>query len=437
MPIKIMFWSGTSNQDIHVLRGNVTPDLTTERLFVIDDTDTQMNVQGYLSSNNDIRFSFQPLFKGTLSGNVFSGQGISVDTTTGVATIDASPPPLPKNNFIIEATATNVADNSVIWTEVIRIHIHTSVTAVALSPQTLTVRPAASTRTQPEHTGCKFTVRAVFDDGTMGDLTEGHGVTWSPALHADDFFGLLIQPGDASGNTFTITATLPAALGGSSATATMAIGVAWQDEPNVPKVSIVAGGGWPGTTLPDKAPNILFLSDGYLAADQSAFEQTATTIVHHLKTDRLARPFDVLCTSMNFWRAFLPSAARGISFRCEVYLDPSNSGSCWPMPAPEKPAASGNYWRANLVYAVGLPVPKDATKSVSDLRSDWAALVDGLPNDRVTDRAIEAWKLLATRTFIDELANFAGMSYGDPPAANATPGTPSLFSIPIAADEGV
>jgi hypothetical protein len=27
MPIKRMFWSGTSNQDIHVLRGNATPDL--------------------------------------------------------------------------------------------------------------------------------------------------------------------------------------------------------------------------------------------------------------------------------------------------------------------------------------------------------------------------------------------------------------------------
>jgi len=109
MPFKRMFWSGTSNQDIHVLRGNATPDLTTERLSVIDNNDTQMDVQSYLGSNNDIRFRFQPLFKGTLSGTVFSGQGISVDITTGVATIDALPRPLPKNNFIIEATATNVA----------------------------------------------------------------------------------------------------------------------------------------------------------------------------------------------------------------------------------------------------------------------------------------------------------------------------------------
>jgi hypothetical protein len=213
MPFKRMFWSGTSNQDIHVLRGNATPDLTSQRLSVIDNNDTQMDVQNYLGSNNDVRFRFQPLFKGTLSGTVFSGQGISVDITTGVATIEALPRPLPKNNFIIEATATNVADNTLLWTETIRIHIHTSVTAVALTPQTLTVRPSASTRTDPEHTGCKFTLRAVFDDGTVGDLTENHGVTWSPAEHVDDTFGLLIQPGDAPGNTFTITGTLPAALG--------------------------------------------------------------------------------------------------------------------------------------------------------------------------------------------------------------------------------
>jgi hypothetical protein len=434
MPFKRMFWSGTSNQDIHVLRGNATPDLTTERLSVIDNNDTQMDVQNYLGSNNDVRFRFQPLFKGTLSGTVFSGQGISVDTTTGVATIDALPRPLPKNNFIIEATATNVADNTLLWTETIRIHIHTSVTAVALTPQTLTVRPSASTRTDPEHSGYKFTVRAVFDDGTVGDLTENHGVTWSPAEHVDDFFGLLIQPGDAPGNAFPITATLPAALGGGSATATLKIGTPWQDDPDIPTASIVVGGGWPGTTLPSKAPNILFLSDGYAAADEWPFEQLVMSIVHHLKTDRLVRPYDLLCTSMNFWRVFLPANARGISFRCEVYSYPSNGGlACWPVPAPQKASATGNYSVANLVYAVGLPVPKDGTKSVSDLRGDWGALVDGLPNDRVPDRAIETWKLFATRTFINELDNFPGMAYGKPPAANSRPGTPMLAAHPFRA----
>ena len=129
-----------------------------------------------------------------------------------------------------------------------------SVTAVAFPPQTLTVRPSASTRTDPEHTRYKFTLRAVFDNGAGGRLTENLGVTWSPAEHADEAFGLLIQPGDASGNTFTITATLPAALGGSSATATMQIGTPWQDDPDVPTVSIVVGGGWPGTTLPISSP---------------------------------------------------------------------------------------------------------------------------------------------------------------------------------------
>ena len=427
MPIKRMYWSGTSNQDIHVLRGNSTPDLTNGSLSVTDGNDINMDVQTYLGANNDVRFRFQPLFLGVLSGNLFAGQGISVDVTTGVVTVEALPRPLPKNNFIIEATAMNVADNSILWTETIRVHIHTSVITVTVTPQTLTIRPAASTRTAPETTNCQFTVRAVFDDGSTGDLTERHGVTWAPADRVDAFQEIIIQPGDAANDTIPVTATLPAALGGATVTATVKLGVAWQDDPDVPTASIVVGGGWPGTTNPAKAPNILLLSDGYTAADEWPFEQAAMSIVHRLKTDRLARPYDLLCTSMNFWRAFLPAGARGISIRCEVYTYPSNGGlACWPTPVPERPPATGNYSVANLVYAVGLPVAHDAAKSASDLRSDWAALVGPLPNDRISDRAIETWKLFATRTFIDELDNFPGLAYGAPPSANSRPGTPPL-----------
>ena len=437
MPITGMFWRGNSNQDIHVLRGHSSRDLTHSdltqdglRFRLLDGT--RQDADDYLANNNDVVLTFQPLFKGAAAGGTFSGQGIEVDMSTGEVTVEALPRPLPKNNFIIVATATNAADHSTIATETIRVHIHTSVTAFALTPQTLTVRPAATTRADPELTHYRFALRAMFDDGTMGDLTENHGVTWEPASNVDSDTGrLIVAASDAANDTITITATLPADFGGGNATGRMQIGQAWRDDPNMPVADIVVGGGWPGTTLPDKAPNVLFLGDGFMSANKSSFMQSTNTVVHHLKTDRLVRPYDLLCTSMNFWRAFMASDASGISFRCEIYtFDRTIGGTSTtvgrPVPPPEQPPANGNYKLGHLIYAAGLPVPADGAKAVADLRSDWAALVDNLPDARVPNSVIEQWKRLATRTFVEELDNFPGMAFGEPPAANADPGTPML-----------
>ena len=432
MPITEISWSGTSNQDIHVLRGHSTRDLTLDDLQVTDSDGNELNAHDYLADNDDVELTFQPLFNGTRTGDVFSGQGIDVDMRTGEVTVEALPRPLPKNNFIIEVTASDPADHSTIDTETIRVHNHTSVTAFALTPATLTIRPAAATRADPETTRYRFTVRARFDDGTMGDLTQHHGVTWSsnPPDHVDPDTGrIIIAPGDADGTTITITATLPAELGGGAQTGTVRIGRTWRDDPDMPLTSIIVGGGWPGTTFPDTAPNILFLSDGFTAADESAFTRMATTEVHHFKTDRLMRPYDLLCTSMNFWRAFVPASTRGISFRCEVY-DRNGSGAGRPVPPPEQPPSTGKWSIENLIYSVGLPVPADGAKSVADLRSDWAALAGPIPNARIRDRVIETWKRIASRAFIQELDNFPAMAFGDPPAANTESGTPELSLHP-------
>ena len=135
-------------------------------------------------------------------------------------------------------------------------------------------------------------------------------------------------------------------------------------------------------------------------------------MVQHLKTDRLMRPFDILCTSMNFWRAFVPASERGISFRCEVFVEDTGTTVAWPMEVPERPLADGDYTLGHLMYAVGLPVQNDAEKSVSDLRSDWDALAgpNPVPHGRIKDAVIEERKLRATRAFIAELDNFPAMS---------------------------
>jgi hypothetical protein len=231
MPIRSIFWTGTSRQDIHLLRGHSIDNLWNDRLFFSTVAATS-SAETYFNDHqpSDVTLTFQPQFRGDPSPaqnppppqpahNVFSGQGITVDMLTGRITVAAFAPPLPKNNFIIEVTATNNAGGDPMR-EAIRVHLHTSVTTVALTPGTLTVRPSSATRTAPERTGYWFTVRALFDDETMGDLTEHHGVTWSsePPDHVDPDGELVIAPGDVPGGApITITATLPADLGGGSA----------------------------------------------------------------------------------------------------------------------------------------------------------------------------------------------------------------------------
>jgi hypothetical protein len=444
MPITRIFWQGSSNQDIHVLRGQKSRDLTRIDLQFINDpagTDSE-SARHYLANHNDVVLTFQPRFKGALgAGGIFSGLNIDVDTNTGVVSPKAA---AGKNNFIVEAIAkTPPPADEVIWIDTIRVHVHTSVKALALTPKTLTVRPSAATRTKDETTDYRFTLRALFDDDTMGDLSENHDVTWSsdPPDHVDADGQLIVAPGDAPNQPPTgikITATLPAALGGGSTTTPgiMQIGQPWQVDPTMPKTTIVPGGGWPGTTFPDRAPNVLFLSDGFLSPtvapeDEQSFRQAVTTMVTHLKNDRLLRPYDRLSTSMNFWRAFVPAAARGISFRCEIYpVDGSKIGKL--VPAPELPPDTDKWTIGHLIYAVGLPVPADV--GIADLRAHWATLVPAdkpLPDaTRLSDGVIKLWKRIATRTFVEELDNFPGMAFGEPPAANTEPGEPSVALHP-------
>ena len=68
----------------------------------------------------------------------------------------------------------------------------------------------------PETSNYRFSVRAQFDDGIVGDLTDNHGVAWQPADRVDDEGKLRLLAGDNVGNNIFMRATLPAELGGAS-----------------------------------------------------------------------------------------------------------------------------------------------------------------------------------------------------------------------------
>src|SRR5262249_23544046 len=193
---------------------------------------------------------------------------------------------------------------------------------VWLTPSRLTVRINPSL-VPLQRTNYRFTVRVQFDDDVVADVTGQPGLDWiwEPFSNVDPETGrLIIAEGDIAGAERRITVTLPdGTVSPPTASATMQVEQAWFFDPALPRVQIVPGGGWAGTVDPENVPNILFLGDGFHKDDAAAFEKITNKIVHHLKTDRLSRPFDLLSASMHYWRAFVPASTRGISFRCEVY----------------------------------------------------------------------------------------------------------------------
>jgi IgA Peptidase M64 len=420
MSIVHLAWEIEANRDIHVLAGQATRTLNNNLVIFDSANPNGVRAPVYLAAHPTVTLSFNALFKGAPAA-----MGIQLDAATGRVSVGAALPPLHKNNFIIEVTVTDPADNSTA-AETIRVHIHKSVKSLALTPTEITIRPSTATRMFPELTSYRFTARATFDDDTMGDLTTGHGINWTSVGQNVNFDGrLLVDTADPVGKTIDITATLPVALGGKTAVAKIHVGQPWSAEPAMPKASIVPGGGWPGTTLPDQAPNILIMGDGFASTDAAAFEKIAAAMVQFIKTDKVARPFDVLCTSMNFWRVLEPSTQRGISFRCEVY--PLDAQHVYPVQRPIKPPAIGQWNLENLIYAVGLPVPLDMAKPAADLRAEWTVLIAvAPPAGAVSNDLIEKWKILGKRGFIDEIDGFPAMSCGKPPSANLKSRTPLL-----------
>ncbi|MGB7948046.1 MAG: M64 family metallopeptidase [Candidatus Binatia bacterium] len=434
MPIDNIFF--IRGRDLHLVRGQKSEPLDRNLLFGIV-PEGGKNAAEYLAEKNDVTLEFKPLFKGVKNGDLAEGHGIHFNIKTGEIQVDGAAPATVKSNFIIEAVAKNLPDGPS-FTETIRIHVHPSVVRMWLTPDRLVVRPSEPTR--PEDTSYRFTVRAEFSDGVVGDVTENHGLTWSPSANVSSgLFGgrLTIASGNTAGQDVTIRANCQTAWGTHSATATMHIEKPWSAEPNPPKAEIIPGGGWPGTVRPETVPNILFLGDGFTAGDRLAFESVTNSFVHHLKSSHFTTPYNYLATSMNFWRAFVPAAATGISVLSEVFtFTVDGKVFARAMPPVRKPADAALWSIENLLYLAGLPLPADSGKTEQNLRDEWKLLVEpqvlhpdaqsewnrivnpANPDEQMAyDSLIGEWKAKANRTFIDEIDSFPGMSYGDPPAA--------------------
>ena len=380
----------------------------------------------------DVTLTFTPLFKHSPQSDDFVGDqnGITVSKTTGAVTVEPAIGINVKHNFIIEVEAKNDGDARV-FHETIRVHVHGSIDQVWLTPDRLTLRPIDDFG--PEiHTAYRFSVRAQFDDGTIGDLTDGHGVTWAaPGGHIDPATGkLIIKSTDTDGLDVpgygdaadTPRRRLDAGPGPTVPTVRIASGFVRQATP--PDLTIVAGGAMPGPTAVEEGLNVLLVSDGFLQSDAASFDRIADRFVHHLKTNQLTKPFNLLAGRMNFWKLFIPAKQAGISISTEVYLQgihpyakaipPALKPPADP-PAPQPPAS----WQLpHVIYAVGLPVPGDEGRTAALLKQEWATLLQTDPSSHIGDDVVNEWKKMAKRTLLEERDGFPGLSMGATPAAS-------------------
>lgn len=450
MPIDQAFFMGSG--DIHLVRGQTSERLDRRLVFGLVPEGTKRGDE-YIPANQDVSLEFKPLFKGTRNGDLLEGHGLKVNVKTGQIEVQKTAPATVKSNFIIEAVAKNLPDGPT-FTEIIRVHIHPSAVRIWLTPDQLVIRPAEATR--PETTSSRFTVRAEFSDGVVGDITREHGVTWSPSSNvtSGSFGGsLIIASGNKPGDDITIRAKAPVAWGNLSAKATLHIEKAWSAETNPPNAEIIPGGGWPGIQRPENVPNILLFGDGFSKDDKISFENITNSFVQHLKSSHFTSPYNHLATSMNFWRAFIPASATGISVQSEVFtFTVDGKVFARTLPVARKPNDASLWTIENLLYVFGLPMPKDRLKSEQDLRDEWKQLVDPNVLDPATftdwarivtptpdevdlyNDMIAQWKTMGSRSFIDEIDSFPGMTYGDPPAAeragdNFSLGVRNSFSL--------
>ena len=204
----------------------------------------------------------------------------------------------------------------------------------------------------------------------------------------------------------------------------------WASDSKVRADTVQIQDTWPGTVNPELVPNFLFLCDGYKAEDRPRFEGQVSSLLGLMKKSRLTRPFDLLATSMNYYQAFIPSSHHGISVLCEVYPEQKSNGDAqdefargvvdlFCVPDAEDPSAGDTWELKNVIFRLGLPVPgQGLDRPIKDIRDYWDSILDGVPQNRISDSDGAKWQKLSQRTFLEEPDSVLGLAYGEYPAVS-------------------
>jgi len=451
MPISAVRWRANPGRDFdtsrdrHLLRTESFAGLLDDVMFAIEGAASEFDDQSageYLAvPGTDVEIEFSPLFRCQRLANVYSGFGIRVDATTGSISFDAGPRPAnAPRNFIVQVSVRANRGGKLRPEEIpvllLRFHVHESVTQIWLSPSSMTIR--VTTPGIADDTLHRFTAYAEFDDDTIGDVTDLHGITWttpgqdSPRIDDDGF--ITFHSVDVPGTTVQIVATTSAAWGSKPSLPGDAIAATpWAANPPI-VATLVEGPPAAWMTMPmqaDLAANVLFLGIGFLDEDDYRFESLVAGVVNRMKRDRITRPYDLVSDSMNFWRARVPTGVRGITIRSEVVVFDDAPTLALPVSAAESPRNTP--WSlAQLSFAVGRALPADLTREVVALRDEfvkralpeWALAISD--ETIVKSDVIREWRYQGRRRFVEALDGFPPLVVGSPPSVQNDSGIPFM-----------
>ena len=352
----------SQTEDLHVLRsdtGIVFGDLLTVSWPTGADSSDSGTLTDYLTLNrNDFTIEFQPVrrFAESPDKKRFVDFGIDIDKSSGAMVLTQPTVPVAEpwpHNFIVEAVVKqNPGGPANVPPAAIRVHVHERVEKIWLTPNRLTIR--RRTASGAERTWHRFTVRAQFDDGTVGDITlSGRlAVAAADAGWFRDGEWILIPDGVTSASPVrNVTIMTTPAWNSRSAQGEIKVLDPWDTEQNVhvPQAELIRADTrvLNGTIKPEGVPNILFLPAGVTGADWDAFVKLTDRIVHELASNSRFNPYPYLARSMNFWRLRLFASEAGVSVRCEVYpFTRDGVLYAYPVPPPVRPPATGTWTSA-------------------------------------------------------------------------------------------
>ncbi len=443
MPIEAIYWDWEKRAaEVHVLAGTTSPDLRIAHLRVQRRNATLDPEYPFIKAHMDANSGDVSSLTFTIAdASVAPGASvrtfapaITLNGTTGQVTVvaAASLPARFPQNFLIEV---KVVSGTETFKELIRVHVHRSVTSIWLTPSTMKVQPFPTPAPPPDKMiRPRFGLRARFDDQTVGDITDWAIVAWSSkrgtaaTTHAGAAGRLTVADSDVPLADVTVTARLTGMPAVAAANATLRPIAKWGPAAPI-EARIVPRAGWP-STFPfalDAVPNVLLLPDGFPAGTDPQFFNYVRDLVSYLTADPINKPWDVLAKATNFWAAFIPSDQAGVTWGSEVFVSTiGGSTVASAVPKPERPQdlSAGAPWALqNLIYEVGVATPNDrptTARTRDQIMTDWDALFTTayrahLPSDSDDrDALIDSWRELGTRRILDDLDTPLGIMSGGP-----------------------
>jgi hypothetical protein len=417
MTVRSVSWDN-ERYDVHVLEGH---PYELGRHLVVDDGTAPAPRGDRPPAGVTVRFT--GLYLGAVGAHHVT---VVPDTGRIVAAVRTRPIP-PTDPYLasfqveVVVTDTTVTPHATFIPGRIRVNVHASLIAVWLSPARLTIRPGAD--------GQRFSVLARFDDG-YGDLTRSEGLLWNvlaPAagVQADVATGALraVTPAATPGAHATVQVTLPMAYGGVpgvsllSARAEVVVGQPWA-------TPLAAG------TLPQvrparpnprpiaDTPNILFLPEGFTAADEPLFHRMVDQAVRGFSRPFAPRPFNLLARRLNYWKTFIPSPEQGATVLSELVRTTVGGVTLGNEQevVRSRVGFTGATWElGHLVEAVGFPTDEDIMLGSAEVRQKWDALYGPTITAHVNDALIDTWKALGPRVLANERDTAFGFSFGGRP----------------------